>query len=111
MLSGLFGYDPAKYAPLTGPLAAGPQKVLAAVRLSLGVPQMELIFTATETHEAAKTEVPVTVIETRQEKSVRWCLVELAFGDLKAGSHTLTIAAKDTSGAQTNASATTFTVK
>jgi VWFA-related protein len=111
MLSGLFGYDPAKYAPLTGPLAAGPQKVLAAVRLSLGVPQMELVFTATETHEAAKTEVPVTVVETRQEKSTRWCLIELTFGDLKPGPHTLTIVVRDTSGAQANTTTAAFTVK
>ena len=55
--------------------------------------------------------VPVTVIETRQEKSVRWYVVELAFGDLKPGTHTLTIAAKDTSGAQANASTAGFTVK
>jgi hypothetical protein len=110
-LSGLFGYDPAKYAPLIGSLAPGPQTVLAAVRLSLGVPQMELNFAATDTLEAAKTEVPVTVLETRQEKSVRWCVIELAFGDLKPGTHTLTIAAKDTSGAQANASTAVFTVK
>jgi len=110
-LSALFGYDPGKYAPLTGPLAAGPQRVLTAVRLTLGMPEMVLDLAATDTLEAAKVDVPVTVLETRQEKSVRWCLVELAFGDLKAGSHTLTIAAKDTSGTQTNASTTTFTVK
>jgi VWFA-related protein len=110
-LSGLFGYDPAKYAPLIGSLAPGPQTVLAAVRLSLGVPQMELNFAATDTLEAAKTEVPVTVLETRQEKSVRWCVIELTFGDLKPGTHTLTVAAKDTSGAQANASTTTFIVK
>jgi hypothetical protein len=75
------------------------------------MPEMVLDLAAKDALEAAKVDVPVTVLETRQEKSVRWCLVELAFGDLKAGSHTLTIAAKDTSGAQTNASATTFTVK
>ncbi len=110
-LSGLFGYDPAKYAPHIGPLAPGPQTVLAAVRLSLGVPQMQLNFAATDTLEAAKTEVPVTVLETRQEKSVRWCVIELTFGDLKPGTHTLTVAAKDTSGAQANASTAVFTVK
>jgi VWFA-related protein len=110
-LSGLFGYDPEKYAPLIGPLAPGPQRVLAAVRLSLGVPQMELDLTATDTREAARIEVPVTVLETRQEKSVRWCVIELTFGDLEPGIHTLTIAAKDTSGAQANASTAVFTVK
>jgi VWFA-related protein len=110
-LSGLFGYDPAKYAPLIGSLAPGPQRVLAAVRLSLGVPKMELDFAATDTLEAAKTAVPVTVLETRQEKSVRWCVLELTFGDLKPGTHTLTVAAKDTSGAQANASTAVFTVK
>jgi hypothetical protein len=51
------------------------------------------------------------VLETRQEKSVRWCVLELAFGDLKPGTHTLTVAAKDTSGAQANASTAVFTVK
>jgi VWFA-related protein len=110
-LSGLFGYDPEKYAPLIGPLAPGPQRVLAAVRLSLGVPEMVLDLTATEAQDAAKMAVPLTVLETRQEKSVRWYVVELAFGDLKPGSHTLTIAAKDTSGAQANATTAGFTVK
>jgi len=110
-LSGLFGYDPAKYAPLIGPLAPGPQRVLATVRMSLGVPQMELDLTATEAQEAAKSEVPVTMLETRQEKSVRWCVIELTFGDLKPGRHTLTVAARDKSGAQANASTAVFTVK
>jgi VWFA-related protein len=110
-LSALYGYDPAKYAPLFGPLPPGPQRVVAAVRLSLGLPQMELQLAATDALDGAKIEVPVTVLGTRQDKAVRWYVIELTFGDLKPGAHTLTIAAKDTSGAQANASTVAFTVK
>jgi hypothetical protein len=110
-LSALFGYDPAKYAPLIGPLPAGPQRTLAAVRLSLGLADMELGFTATDTLDGATTEVPVTEVERRQEKSTRWCLVELAFGDLKPGTHTLTLVARDTSGTEANETTLAFIVK
>jgi len=110
-LSALYGYDPAKYAPLFGPLPPGPQRVVAAVRLSLGMPQMELQLAATDALDGAKTEVPVTVLGTRQEKAVRWYVVELTFGGLKPGAHALTVAAKDTSGAQANATTLAFTVK
>jgi len=110
-LSALFGYDPHKYAPLIGPLPAGPQRVLAAVRLSLGVPDMELGFAATDTLDGAAIEVPVTEIEKRQEKSTRWGLIELAFGDLKPGTHTLTLVARDTSGTEANRTTLVFTVK
>lgn len=110
-LSALYGYEAAKYAPLFGPLAPGPQRAAAAVRLALGVPQMELQLTATDELDGTKTEIPMTVLATHQEKSARWYVVELAFGDLKPGIHALTIAAKDTSGAPLNASRTTFTVK
>jgi VWFA-related protein len=110
-LSALYGYDPAKYAPLFGPLPPGPQRVVAAVRLSLGLPQMELQLAATDARDGAKVEVPVTVLGTRQDKAVRWYVVELTFGDLKPGAHTLTVAAKDTSGAQANASTVAFAVK
>jgi VWFA-related protein len=110
-LSGLFGYDPAKYAPFTGPLPAGPQTVLAALRLSLGLPEAELDLTAIEAQGEAKIEVPVTVIETRQEKSARWYVIEITFGDLKPGTHTLTIFARDKAGTQGNKATTSFTVK
>ncbi len=110
-LSGLFGYDPAKYAPLTGPLPAGPQTVLAAIRLSLGLPEAELDLTAIEAQGEAKIEVPVTVVQTHQEKSARWYVVEITFGDLKPGPHTLTIAARDKAGTQGNKTTTSFTVK
>lgn len=110
-LSGLFGYDPQKYAPITGTLPAGPQRVLAAIRLSLGVPEMQLDFTATDAQGTDKIEIPVTLIETRQVKSLRTCLIELTFGGLKPGPHTLTIAARDKSGAEANETTLAFTVK
>jgi hypothetical protein len=110
-LSGIFGYDPAKYAPLTGPLAAGPQRVLAAVRLSLGLPEVELDITAAEAQGTVKSEVPVVVVDTKQVKSLRTCLIELTFGDLKPGPHTLTVRARDRSGAEGNETTATFTVK
>jgi VWFA-related protein len=110
-LSGLFGYDPEKYAPITGTLPAGPQRVLAAVRLSLGVPEIELDFTATDAQGTEKIEIPVTVIETHQVKSLRTCVIELTFGGLKPGPHTLTIAARDKSGAEANETTAAFTVK
>ncbi|MGZ5454643.1 MAG: VWA domain-containing protein, partial [Candidatus Aminicenantales bacterium] len=110
-LSGLFGYDPEKYAPIMGTLPAGPQRVLAAVRLSLGVPEIELDFTATDAQGTEKIEVPVTVIETHQVKSLRTCVIELTFGGLKPGPHTLTIAARDKSGAEANETTAAFTVK
>jgi VWFA-related protein len=110
-LSALFGYDPAKYAPLVGPLPAGPQRVLAAVHMSLGVPDMQLGFTATDTLDGAPIEVPVTEVESRQEKSTRQCLIELAFGDLRPGTHTLTLVARDTSGTEANKTTLAFSVK
>ncbi len=110
-LSALFGYDPEKYAPRLSPFEPGPQRAVAAVRLTLGEPQMELQLAATDELEGVKTGVPVTVLETRQEKSVRWYVVELAFGDLKPGDHTLTLNVQDTSGAEVNSSTTTFAVK
>ncbi len=110
-LSGIFGYDPAKYAPLTGSLPAGPQRVLAAVRLSLGMPGVELDITATEAQGTVKSEVPVTVLETNQVKALRTCVIELTFGDLKPGPHALTIRARDKSGAEGNETTAAFTVK
>lgn len=110
-LSSIFGYDPAKYAPLAGPLSPGPQRVLAVVRLSLGMPEVELDITAAEAQGTVKSEVPVVVVNTRQVKSLRTCLIELTFGDLKPGPHTLTIRARDKSGAEGNETTAAFTVK
>lgn len=110
-LPALFGYDPAKYAPLLGALAAGPRRVPAALRLSLGAPSVELDITATDALEAEEAGVPVTVVETRQERSLRTCLLELAFGDLKPGVHTLTISARGKAGAEGNTASTTFVVR
>lgn len=111
MLSALFGYDPAKYAPVTEALPAGPQAVFAAVRMALGAPAMLLDLTATDIQEGVKTEIPVTVIGTHQDKSLRTYLVELTFGGLKPGPHTLIIKAKDTSGAEENETKVGFVVK
>jgi VWFA-related protein len=110
-LPALYGYDPARYAPLLGPLPAGPQRMFAALRVSLGQPEMELDFTAAETLGETTAEVPVTVIAARQEKSLRWCLLELALGDLQPGRHSLVITAKDKAGVEGNRTAAPFTVK
>jgi VWFA-related protein len=110
-LPALFGYDPAKYAPLVGEVPAGPQRILAALRLSLGDPTMELDIVATIGQGQDRTEVPVTVLGTRQERTLRMCLVELAFADLKPGRQTLTIAAKDKAGPERNETKTTLVVK
>ena len=110
-LPALFGYDTVRFAPLMGDIAAGPQRILAALRLSLGMPEVELDITATETQGPERVEVPVTVIASRQEKSLRTCLIELAFGDLKPGLHTLTIVARDKAGIEGNETTATFTVK
>jgi len=110
-LPALFGYDPGRYAPLLGALAAGPQRVPAALRLSLGMPAVELDITATDTLGEEKTDVSVAVVGTRQERSLRTCLLELSFGDLKPGLHTLTVAARDKAGVEGNTAATTFVVK
>jgi len=110
-LSKLFGYDPAKYAPVLGPLAAGPQRILAALRLSLGNPGLELDITAADIQGEARTDVPVTLLDTRQDKSLRTCLVGLDFGRLDPGPHTLVIAAKSKTGAEGNETRAAFTVK
>jgi hypothetical protein len=110
-MSAVYGYDAATFAPLLGPLPPGPRRVAAAVRLALGVPQMELQIAAVDELDGIVTEIPATVLGTRQEKSTRWYVVELAFGGLKPGTHELTIVAKDTSGTPVNASKTAFTVK
>lgn len=110
-LSGIFGYDPVKYAPLAGPLPAGPQRVYAALRCTLGEPNAELEITASESQAAARSDVPVTVTDARQTKSLRAYLLELAFADLKPGPHTLTIIAKDKAGGQGNETTISFTVK
>ncbi len=75
------------------------------------MPGVELDITATDELEAEKADVSVTVVGTRQEKSLRTCLLELAFGDLKPGVHTLTIAARDKAGIEGNTATTTFVVK
>ena len=79
--------------------------------MSLGVPDMQLGFTATDTLDGAPIEVPVTEVESRQEKSTRQCLIELAFGDLRPGTHTLTLVARDTSGTEANKTTLAFSVK
>lgn len=110
-LSALFGYDPDHYAPITGDLPAGPQRVFAAVRCTLGEPNAELVITASEAQGAARSDVPLDVVDTRQTKSLRCYLVELNFGDLKPGPHTLKVVARDKAGAQGNETTATFTVK
>jgi len=110
-LSRLFGYDPARYVPVLGALAAGPQRVLAALRLSLGDPGLELDVTAADILGEARTDVPVTLLGSRQDKSLRTCLVGLDFGKLDPGPHTLVIAARSKTGAEGNETRTAFTVK
>jgi VWFA-related protein len=110
-LAALFGYDPAKYAPLTGVLPAGTQRVYAALRCTLGAPEVELEITASESQGTAKSVVPITVVGQSQAKSLRTYLLELAFADLAPGPHTLTIAAKDKTGLEANEATVPFTVK
>lgn len=110
-LSALFGYDPGKYAPLVGGLAAGPQRVCVALRSTLGAPDLELVITASDLQAADRTDVPVTVLDMRQTKSLRSYLLELSFANLKPGFHTLAIVAKDKMGGPGNETTTTFTVK
>ncbi|HDT14545.1 MAG TPA: VWA domain-containing protein [Candidatus Aminicenantes bacterium] len=110
-LPALFGYDPGEFAPVTGELAPGPRRLAAALRLSLGMPDVELDITATDSLDGIETEIPVTVLETKQERSLRTCLIELPFADLKPGLHTLTIAARDKAGIEGNETTTTFTVR
>lgn len=110
-LSAVFGYDPAKYAPLAGFLPAGPQRVYAALRFTMGAPEVELDITASDSQVGDRTDVPVTVVEARQVKALRTYLVELTFADLKPGLHSLTIKAKDKAGVQTGETAVSFTVK
>ncbi len=110
-LSAIFGYDPGQYAPVTGDLPAGPQRVFAALRCTMGEPNAELDVTASEAQGAAKSVVPLDVVDKHQVKSLRFYLLELNFGDLRPGSHTLTIAVRDRAGVQTNETTATFTVK
>ena len=111
MLSAIYGYDPAKYTPVTEALSSGPQTVLAALRLSLGAPAVELDYTATDILGDEKIEIPVTLLGSRQDKALRTCLVELTFGGLKPGPHTLVIKAKDKNGADANETKLGFLVK
>lgn len=110
-LSWLFGYDPGKYAPLVGALPAGPQRIHAALRSTLGAPEVELEITASDLQDGARSDVAVTVLDVRQTKSLRSYLLELAFADLKPGLHTLTIVAKDKAGGQGNETTTSFSVR
>lgn len=111
MLSALYGYDPAKYAPITEALPAGPQTALVALRLSLGAPAIELDYTATDLLGDEKIEIPATLVGSRQDKALRTVLLELTFGGLKPGPHTLVIKAKDKSGAEENEAKLGFLVK
>lgn len=110
-LSALFGYDPAKYAPWTGQLPAGPRRVFAAVRCALTTPEVELAFTAVDTVEGTRTEVPATVVSARTARNLRQCVVELAFGALAPGAHTLTIEARDPSGTMRGEATAAFAVR
>ncbi|HSQ79244.1 MAG TPA: hypothetical protein VLN41_01490, partial [Candidatus Bathyarchaeia archaeon] len=87
------------------------QTVLAALRLSLGAPAVELDYTATDILGDEKIEIPVTLLGSRQDKALRTCLVELTFGGLKPGPHTLVIKAKDKNGADANETKLGFLVK
>jgi VWFA-related protein len=110
-LSALFGHDPAKYAPWTGPLPAGPRRVYAAVRCALTAPETELAFTAADTVDGIRTEVPATVVSARTARNLRQCVVELAFGALAPGTHTLTVEARDPSGTMRGEATASFAVR
>jgi hypothetical protein len=69
------------------------------------------VITASDLQAADRTDVPVTVLDIRQTKSLRSYLLELSFANLKPGFHTLTIVAKDKMGGPGNETTTTFTVK
>jgi hypothetical protein len=77
----------------------------------MGEPNAELDVTASEAQGTAKSAVPLDVVDKRQVKSLRFYLLELNFGDLRPGPHTLTIAVRDRAGAQANETTTAFTVK
>ena len=107
----MFGHDPARYAPWTGPLPAGPRRVYAAVRCALTTPEVELAFTAVDAVDGTRTEVPATVVSARTARNLRMCLLELAFGALAPGAHTLTVEARDPSGTLRGEAAAAFAVR
>lgn len=110
-LTGVFGYDPAKYAPLADGLPPGPQRVYAALRCTLGTPEAELEFSASEAQGSARTDVPVTVLDMRQTKSLRSYVLELPLADLKPGLCTLTITARERAAGLQASSSTSFSVR
>jgi VWFA-related protein len=112
-VAGLFGYDPNAYAPLMGAVAAGTDKLQAALRIQGGAASTGLTVTATLVDLAAsgRTEVPVTVIRQSDDGPTRLIVAELATSGLKPGRYTLECVAKEPASGETSAASVEFIVK
>ncbi len=113
MLRDVFGYDAASYSPLLEPLPAGPHKIYAALRCTLGSQAIDLEITAAleKPGGTGRSDVPVAILNETQEGALRTYLLELSTGNLMSGQHTVTIVAKEKSGGAGSYSAATFTVR
>lgn len=112
-VAGLFGYDPDAYAPLMGAVAAGTEKLQAALRVQGGAASTGLTVTATlvDTASSARAEVPVTVIKQSDDGPTRLLVADLATGGLKPGRYTLECAVKEPASGETSAASVEFIVK
>jgi hypothetical protein len=64
-----------------------------------------------DTVDGTRTEVPATVVSARTARNLRQCVVELAFGALAPGAHTLMIEARDPSGTMRGEATAAFAVR
>ncbi len=99
-LSNLYGYDPASYVPVVGTVPGGTGRLLAALRCTSGGMRSGFDITAAlvETRSQIRTEIPVATLAQTQDGPTLRLLLELALGDLKAGSYVLYLVAKDKEG-------------
>ncbi len=99
-LAGLFGFDPASYAPIIGTVPAGTSRLLAALRCTSGALKAEFDIAAAlvKAESQTRTEIPVAVLNLTRDGPTRRYLLELALGEAKPGSYALYLVAKDREG-------------
>jgi len=110
----LFGYAPDAYAPLVGDVAAGSDRLFAALRCSSAAPAPDLRFSAAlgaADGAVLAAEVPVTVVGTSREGPTTRALVGVATGGLRPGRYSLRLEAKDAAGGPAATAVLEFTVR
>lgn len=112
-VSALFGYDAAAYAPYLGDVAAGTDKLRAALRVQGGAAAKDLAVTAfvIDLATSARTEVPATIVRQSDDGPTRLIVAEFATGGLKPGSYALECSVEEPASGEVAVAFREFTVK